>query len=150
VVGATAFEPVTPSVSANTGNRCARRRSPRSPPTEEAEGKRSCKGLRCLIYTEVPGLHEHPGWSGGGVESRSEVGAQAPSLVQLIATFGLATDAPDEGSGPTLSGRGRLQHLSGSRRQAQPPWDRGRGAPPIGTAGAAGHHCQGGDRMQDR
>src|SRR5215207_9163455 len=41
VVGATGFEPVTSSVSANTGNRCARRRSPRSPATVDPEGKRS-------------------------------------------------------------------------------------------------------------
>jgi len=41
VVGATGFEPVTPSVSANTANRCARSRSPRSPPTVDVEGKRS-------------------------------------------------------------------------------------------------------------
>ena len=39
-------------------------------------------------------------------------------LVRLIATAGLATDAPDEGSEPAQSrGRARLQHMSGSRRQ---------------------------------
>jgi hypothetical protein len=36
-------------------------------------------------------------------------------LVELIATAGLATDAPDEGSGPARRGRARLQHMSGSR-----------------------------------
>ena len=41
LVGATGFEPVTSSVSANTGNRCAKRHSPRSAPTVDAEGKRS-------------------------------------------------------------------------------------------------------------
>ena len=25
----------------------------------------SCMGLRCLIHTEVPGLHTHPGWLRG-------------------------------------------------------------------------------------
>jgi hypothetical protein len=40
-VGATGFEPVTPSVSESGGNRCARSRSPRSPSTVEAVGKRS-------------------------------------------------------------------------------------------------------------
>ena len=25
----------------------------------------SCKGLRCLIHAEVPGLHTHPGWLRG-------------------------------------------------------------------------------------
>jgi Replication initiator protein, pSAM2 len=25
----------------------------------------SCKGPRCLIHTEVPGLHAHPGWFRG-------------------------------------------------------------------------------------
>ena len=48
-------------------------------------------------------------------------------LVALIATAGLATDAPDEGSGPAHRGRARLQHMSGSRVQvARHPWDRGR------------------------
>ena len=48
-------------------------------------------------------------------------------LVELIATAGLATDAPDEGSGPARRGRARLQHMSGSRVQvARHPWDRGR------------------------
>ncbi len=48
-------------------------------------------------------------------------------LVELIATAGLATDAPDEGSGPAQRGRARLQHMSGSRVQvARHPWDRGR------------------------
>jgi hypothetical protein len=41
VVGAGGVEPPSSSVSANTGNRCATRRSPRSRPTVEAEGKRS-------------------------------------------------------------------------------------------------------------
>ena len=41
VVGAGGVEPPSSFVSANTGNRCARRRSPRSSPTVEAEGKRS-------------------------------------------------------------------------------------------------------------
>ena len=48
----------------------------------------SCKGPRCLIRTKVPGLHVHPGCSGGGVESSSEEGAAAPSLVRLIAALG--------------------------------------------------------------
>src|SRR5450631_3841718 len=38
-------------------------------------------------------------------------------LVELIATAGLATDAPNEGSGPAQRGRARLQHMSGSRVQ---------------------------------
>jgi hypothetical protein len=40
-VGAGGVEPPSSSVSANTGNRCAKSRSPRSAPTVDAEGKRS-------------------------------------------------------------------------------------------------------------
>src|SRR4029453_17465989 len=40
--------------------------------------------------------------------------------------------------------------MSGSRRRTQAPWDRGRRAPPIGAAGAAGYRCQGGNQMDDR
>jgi hypothetical protein len=40
-VGAGGVEPPSSSVSANTGDRCARSRSPRSAPTVDAEGKRS-------------------------------------------------------------------------------------------------------------
>src|SRR5918995_690100 len=40
--------------------------------------------------------------------------------------------------------------MSGCRRRTQAPWDRGRRAPPIGAAGAAGHHGQGGNQMEDR
>ena len=53
-------------------------------------------------------------------------------LVELIATAGLATDAPDEGSGPAQRGRARLQRMSGSRVQvARHPWDRGRECRPL-------------------
>jgi hypothetical protein len=48
----------------------------------------SCKGPWCLIGTMVPGLHVHPGWFRGGVESSSGEGAGAPSLVRLIAALG--------------------------------------------------------------
>jgi hypothetical protein len=50
LVGATGFEPVTSSVSANTRNRCARRRSPRSPPTVDAQGKRSLDGQGNALF----------------------------------------------------------------------------------------------------
>jgi hypothetical protein len=46
-------------------------------------------------------------------------------LVRLIATPGLATEVPDEGSGPVRRGRVRLQHMSGNRGWACLPWDRG-------------------------
>src|SRR5829696_9218998 len=91
-----------------------------------------------------------PAGSGGGVESSSGVGAGALSLVRLIAALGRPRMPRDEGSGPTRLGWGRLQHMSGCRRRMQRPWDRGRRAPPIGAAGAAGYHCQGGNRMDDR
>jgi hypothetical protein len=48
-----------------------------------------------------------------------------PSLADLIATAGLATDDPHEGSGPARRGLGRLQHMNGSRCRAPAPWDRG-------------------------
>jgi hypothetical protein len=59
VVGATGFEPVTSSVSANTGNRCARGRFPRSASTVEAEGKRSLevKGNALFRHSTLPLLH---------------------------------------------------------------------------------------------
>jgi hypothetical protein len=59
LVGATGFEPVTSSVSANTGNRCARRRSPRSAPTVDAEGKRSVdvQGNALFGHSTLPLLH---------------------------------------------------------------------------------------------
>src|SRR5215472_15521793 len=41
-----------------------------------------------------------------------------PGLADLIATAGLATDDPDEGSGPAPEGMGRLQHMNGSRCRA--------------------------------
>ena len=69
------------------------------------------------------GLHGHPGWSGGW---RREPlwGRRVMAGPVLIATPGLATDAPDEGSGPARRGRARLQHMSGSRGW-RGPWDRG-------------------------
>ena len=55
-----------------------------------------------------------PGWSGGW--RREAVWGRPASLApSLIATPGLATDAPDEGSGLALRGLARLQHMSGSR-----------------------------------
>jgi hypothetical protein len=54
LVGATGFEPVTPSVSANRGNRCATRHSPRSPRAVDAEVKCSLDvQLRTLVLTLV-------------------------------------------------------------------------------------------------
>src|SRR5664279_4180800 len=58
----------------------------------------------------VPGLHEHPGWSGGVASSvplrEGDVMVVVCGLVELIATAGLATDAPDEGkwAGPPRPG----------------------------------------------
>ena len=49
-----------------------------------------------------------------------------PGLADLIATAGLATDDPHEGSGPARTGLGRLQRMNGSRCWALAPWDRGR------------------------
>jgi hypothetical protein len=45
--------------------------------------------------------------AGPGVALRAALrkGAQSPRLVALIATLGLATDVPDEGSGPVRLGR---------------------------------------------
>ena len=63
-----------------------------------------------------------PAGPGGGVEKRSGEGLRAGPVV-LIATPGLATDAPDEGSGLARRGQSRLQHMSGSRGW---PW-------PLGT-----------------
>src|SRR5215204_1210026 len=84
-----------------------------------------------------------PAGFGGGVEYSSEDGALSPCLVDLIAILA-GHGCPGEGRGPVCRGRGRLQHMSGSRRGMQPPWDRGRDpAPPIGAAGA-GHNEQGG------
>ena len=51
VVGATGIEPVTPSVSANPGNRCATRRSPRSPPTVDAQRPSTCIHASASIPT---------------------------------------------------------------------------------------------------
>jgi hypothetical protein len=50
---------VTPSVSANGGNRCARRRSPRSPPTVYPEGKCSLdvQGNAHFRHSTLPLLH---------------------------------------------------------------------------------------------
>src|SRR5215467_10519565 len=44
-----------------------------------------------------------------------------PGLADLIATAGLATDDPHEGSGPAREGMGRLQHMNGSRCRAHRP-----------------------------
>src|SRR5262245_14953902 len=63
-----------------------------------------------------------PAGPGGGVEKRSGEGLRSSPVV-LIATPGLATDAPDEGSGLARRGQSRLQHMSGSRGW---PW-------PLGT-----------------
>ena len=51
---ATGFEPVTSSVSANPGNRCATRHSCRSRPTVDAEGKRSLAvQINALLHAQV-------------------------------------------------------------------------------------------------
>ena len=90
-----------------------------------------------------------PAGSGGGVEYSSEDGALSPCLVDLIATLGRPRMPRMREVARPAWGRGRLQHMSGSRRRTQAPWDRGRGtASPIGAAGA-GHNQQGGG-MQDR
>ena len=81
VVGATGFEPVTSSVSANTGNRCARRRSPRSPPTVDPQGKRSLdvKG-NALFSNRLPTLgHHYITPSSCGYAADRSVETQAPS-----------------------------------------------------------------------
>ena len=57
-----------------------------------------------------------PGWSGGRRREWLWGGRACVSCpVNLIAAPGLATDAPDEGSGLAFRGRARLQHMSGSR-----------------------------------
>jgi hypothetical protein len=48
----------------------------------------SCKELRCLISPVVLGLHEYPGWSWVATSW-----GLRESLVRLIATASLATDA---------------------------------------------------------
>jgi hypothetical protein len=54
----------------------------------------SCNGLRCLIGSGFQGCMSIPAGPVGGVELGS-----GESPVDLIAAAGLATDAPDEGSG---------------------------------------------------
>jgi hypothetical protein len=82
------------------------------------EGVRgSCKGLRRLISAGFQGCMSIPGWSGGGDNEGSVAGD--PGLVDLIATAGLATDDPHEGSGLARTGLGRLQNMSGSRCRAR-------------------------------
>jgi hypothetical protein len=54
-----------------------------------------------LDQPNVPRLYEHPGWFGGVASSN----CLRAGLVVLIATADLATDAPDEGSGPVQRGR---------------------------------------------
>lgn len=71
---------------------------------------------------------------GVATNSGSEGGALTLRLVHLIATPGLATEDPHKESGTVLRDRARLQHMNGSRCQALPLWDRGRGArPPWGS-----------------
>src|SRR6266516_2988803 len=72
--------------------------------------------------------------------------AHAPRLVFLIATLGRPRMTRMREVARPDQGRGRLQHMSGSRRrhwsQMASPWDRGRGALPLRAAGAAGHHTK--------
>src|SRR5215470_5847990 len=68
-----------------------------------------------------------------------------PGLADLIATAGLATDDPDEGSGPAQEGMGRLQHMNGSRCWALAPWDRGRWVAACCAAGAGNSGQRGGE-----
>src|SRR5450755_1173323 len=79
----------------------------------------SCKELRCLISSGFQGCMSIPGWSGRWRRLGSEAGVM-PGLADLIATAGLATDDPHEGSGPArlVLGLVRLQHMSGSRCRA--------------------------------
>jgi len=64
------------------------------------------------------------------------------SLVTLNATFGPATEVPNEGSGSAPRGRALLQHMSGSRdRVPRTAWDRGRkDRPALGAARTDGRH----------
>jgi hypothetical protein len=56
-----------------------------------------------------------PGW-GPEVASRTVLGKAGEGLVRRFdCRPWLATDAQDEGSGPTRRGLARLQHMSGSR-----------------------------------
>ena len=55
-----------------------------------------------MIGPGFQGLHEHPGWSGGvalsvPLREGDVMVVVVCGLVELIATAGLATDAPDEG-----------------------------------------------------
>jgi len=60
-----------------------------------------------------------PGWSGRLRRVRSLASAVSPGLPDLIATAGLATDDPHEGSGlARLMGSALLQHMNGSRCRA--------------------------------
>jgi len=64
----------------------------------------------------------------------------------VIATLGPATDDPVEESGwASFAGRIPLPQMSGTRRQAQLQWDRGRrDAPPVGSRGTEDHvHMEG-------
>ena len=66
-----------------------------------------------------------------------------PGLADLIATAGLATDDPYEGSGPArIEGLVRLQHMSGSRCRALAllgPWPMGCCLLCAGTGGVRRH-----------
>jgi hypothetical protein len=64
------------------------------------------------------------------------------SLVTLNATFGPATEVPNEGSGSAPRGRALLQHMSGSRdRVPRTAWDRGRkDRLALGAARTDGRH----------
>ena len=76
-------------------------------------------------------MHEHPGWSGGVALSaavREAMLMVSPvGLVELIATAGLTTDAPDEGSGPIRSRSGPFAaHEWEPCQVLAHPWGRGR------------------------
>ena len=84
---------------------------------DRARGSTSRSGSQgCIVF---------PAGSGGDVTLRTEGSPVWFRLVNLMVTFDPATDAPDQGSGPVLGDRIRLQHMCGSRGWAVQRWDRG-------------------------
>ena len=115
-----------PASPANTGHRRYRRQ--RCPIQHDPVAVRVCS-LRSMRWpwqcvVGGPATDGTVGWSGGvalrRVMREAMVMLSPIRLVGLIADAGLATDAPDEGSGPIRSRPGPVQRMSGSRVRCSP------------------------------
>ena len=133
VVGATGFEPVTSSVSANTGKRCARSRSPRSPPTVDAQRKRSLDVKGNALPAHHSCVLDVPGVGGAGPRlTRLAWGGHDPG--RRAATAGAAPSTPPPPHDPrrwstSLSPLPPNMHRrepasAGSTRSGTPPAER--------------------------